>query len=152
MGSPVTWARYFLTKIRVSFAQSIRVYISLSPLSPIRFLHGIHAVPGCFILLQFAFVVVSFRIVGSTILKLDSRMCHGCFFKNLFWDSNLPMDINFAAELWVGEDQGERNIWSCCQECSTRSSHIQAAFQRCRDDTNFCKSGGDITYPITSKA
>ncbi|CAK9199579.1 unnamed protein product [Sphagnum troendelagicum] len=26
MGSPVTWARYFLTKIRVSFAQSIRSY------------------------------------------------------------------------------------------------------------------------------
>ena len=25
MGSPVTWARYFLTKIRVSFAQGLRV-------------------------------------------------------------------------------------------------------------------------------
>jgi len=98
----VTWARYFLTKIRVSFAQSIRVYLSLSlsPLSPIRFLHGIHAVPGCFILLQFAFVVVSFcsRIVGLTILKQDSRIGHGGFL--FFWgDSNLPMDINFAAEL-----------------------------------------------------
>ncbi|XP_024372322.1 mitochondrial ATP-independent inner membrane protease subunit 2 isoform X2 [Physcomitrium patens] len=26
MGSPLTWARYFLTKIRVSFAQSLRSY------------------------------------------------------------------------------------------------------------------------------
>ncbi len=47
-------------------------------------------------------MVVSFcsRIVGSTIPKQDSRIGHAGFV--LFFlggDSNLPMDINFAAEL-----------------------------------------------------
>ncbi len=56
-------------------------------------------------------MVVSFcsRIVGSTILKQDSRIGRGGFFF-LGGDSNLPMDINFAAELRAGENQGERNI------------------------------------------